>query len=181
MWVACAGERSVGAGRLGLVRVVQFASFQVLKRCHLRISATALLKAAVRCSVSHGCFGLTPVIRCTWHEQLLRAVSDGEPGQMRPGRSRRRMAASRPNEPWSARAEAAIAPLSSRTFPALIRVLTEWPLVAAPMAEALTLVGAWHRTRPFDISRPPDSVSHQLFTLILRDQQFTTSFLFTKG
>ena len=39
---------------------------------------------------------------------------------------------------WSARVEAAIRPLSGRTPPALCAVLTEWPLVSAPMAEALT-------------------------------------------
>lgn len=41
-------------------------------------------------------------------------------------------------EAWSARAEAIMAPLSGRTPPALRAVLTEWPLVSAPMAEALT-------------------------------------------
>jgi hypothetical protein len=41
-------------------------------------------------------------------------------------------------EAWSARAEAAMSPLSGRTPPALCAVLTEWPLVSAPMAEALT-------------------------------------------
>lgn len=41
-------------------------------------------------------------------------------------------------EAWSARAEAAMGPLSGRTPPALCAVLTEWPLVSAPMAEALT-------------------------------------------
>lgn len=41
-------------------------------------------------------------------------------------------------EAWSARAEATMAPLSGRTPPALRRVLTEWPLISAPMAEALT-------------------------------------------
>ncbi|MCR9140237.1 MAG: helix-turn-helix domain-containing protein [Alphaproteobacteria bacterium] len=40
-------------------------------------------------------------------------------------------------EAWSARAEAEISPLSGRTPPALCAVLTEWPLVSAPMAEAL--------------------------------------------
>ncbi len=39
---------------------------------------------------------------------------------------------------WSARAERVMAPLSGRTPPALARVLAEWPLVSAPMAEALT-------------------------------------------
>jgi hypothetical protein len=41
-------------------------------------------------------------------------------------------------EGWAARAEAAMAPLSGRTPPALRAVLCEWPLVSAPMAEALT-------------------------------------------
>jgi hypothetical protein len=41
-------------------------------------------------------------------------------------------------ETWSARAEAVMAPLSGRTPPALRVVLTEWPLVSAPMAESLT-------------------------------------------
>ena len=41
-------------------------------------------------------------------------------------------------EAWSARAEAEMVPLSGRTPPALRAVLTEWPLVSAPMAEALT-------------------------------------------
>ena len=40
-------------------------------------------------------------------------------------------------EAWSARAEAEMSPLSGRTPPALSAVLTEWPLVSAPMAEAL--------------------------------------------
>jgi len=40
-------------------------------------------------------------------------------------------------EAWSARAEAEMSPLSGRTPPALCAVLTEWPLVSAPMAEAL--------------------------------------------
>jgi hypothetical protein len=39
---------------------------------------------------------------------------------------------------WSVRAEAMMAPLSGRTPPALRAVLTEWPLVSAPMAETLT-------------------------------------------
>ncbi|NYS25329.1 hypothetical protein HUK65_10025 [Rhodobacteraceae bacterium 2376] len=39
---------------------------------------------------------------------------------------------------WSARAQRVMAPLSGRTPPALARVLAEWPLVSAPMAEALT-------------------------------------------
>jgi len=41
-------------------------------------------------------------------------------------------------EAWAARAEAAMARLSGRTPPALRAVLTEWPLISAPMAEALT-------------------------------------------
>ena len=41
-------------------------------------------------------------------------------------------------EAWSARAQAMMAQLAGRTPPALLRVLTEWPLVSAPMAEALT-------------------------------------------
>jgi hypothetical protein len=41
-------------------------------------------------------------------------------------------------EAWSARAEAEMTTLSGRTPPALRAVLTEWPLVFAPMAEALT-------------------------------------------
>jgi hypothetical protein len=41
-------------------------------------------------------------------------------------------------EAWSARAEAEMTQLSGRTAPALRRALTEWPLVSAPMAEALT-------------------------------------------
>lgn len=41
-------------------------------------------------------------------------------------------------EAWSARAGAAIAPLSGRTPPALVRVLTVWPVVSAPLAEDLT-------------------------------------------
>ncbi|GGE27246.1 hypothetical protein SAMN05421774_11316 [Gemmobacter megaterium] len=41
-------------------------------------------------------------------------------------------------EAWSARTEAEMIPLSGRTPPALRAVLTEWPLVSAPMAEALT-------------------------------------------
>lgn len=41
-------------------------------------------------------------------------------------------------EAWSARAEAAMAGLSGRTPPALCAVLTEWPVVSAPMAEKLT-------------------------------------------
>jgi hypothetical protein len=39
---------------------------------------------------------------------------------------------------WSARAEAMMAPLSGKTPPAVRAVLTEWPLVSAPMAEILT-------------------------------------------
>jgi len=41
-------------------------------------------------------------------------------------------------EAWSARAEAEMTPLSGKTPRALRAVLTEWPLVSAPMAEALT-------------------------------------------
>ena len=47
-------------------------------------------------------------------------------------------------EAWSARAEAEMSPLSGRTPPALCAVLTEWPLVSAPMAEAL--IGASRAT-----------------------------------
>lgn len=42
-------------------------------------------------------------------------------------------------EAWSARAKTEMIPLSGRTPPALCAVLTEWPLVSAPMAEALTV------------------------------------------
>ena len=41
-------------------------------------------------------------------------------------------------EAWSARAEAEMTSLSGKTPPALRAVLSEWPLVSAPMAEALT-------------------------------------------
>ena len=41
-------------------------------------------------------------------------------------------------ESWAARAEDEMAPLSGRTPSALRAALTEWPLVSAPMAEALT-------------------------------------------
>lgn len=41
-------------------------------------------------------------------------------------------------EAWSARADEIMVSLSGRTPPALCAVLTEWPLVSAPMAEALT-------------------------------------------
>ena len=41
-------------------------------------------------------------------------------------------------EAWAARAEAEMTLLSGRTPPALRAVLTEWPLVSTPMAEALT-------------------------------------------
>lgn len=41
-------------------------------------------------------------------------------------------------EAWSGRADIIMAPLSGRTPPALRSVLTEWPLVSAPMAETLT-------------------------------------------
>ena len=40
-------------------------------------------------------------------------------------------------EAWSARAEADMTSLSGKTPRALRAVLTEWPLVSAPMAEAL--------------------------------------------
>lgn len=41
-------------------------------------------------------------------------------------------------EAWSARAQTEMSTLSGKTPPALRAVLTEWPLVSAPMAEALT-------------------------------------------
>ncbi|WP_341224298.1 hypothetical protein [Loktanella salsilacus] len=41
-------------------------------------------------------------------------------------------------EAWSARAETMMTPLSGRTPPALRTVMTEWPLVSAPMAETMT-------------------------------------------
>jgi len=41
-------------------------------------------------------------------------------------------------EAWSARAESEMTPISGKTPPALRAVLTEWALVSAPMAEALT-------------------------------------------
>ena len=41
-------------------------------------------------------------------------------------------------EVWAERAKVAMIPLSGRTPPALRAVLTEWPLISAPMAEALT-------------------------------------------
>lgn len=41
-------------------------------------------------------------------------------------------------EEWSARAETEMAQLSGKTPPALRAVLTEWPLVSAPVAEAMT-------------------------------------------
>jgi hypothetical protein len=41
-------------------------------------------------------------------------------------------------EDWSARAEAVLAPLSGKTPHALRLALIEWPLVSAPMAEAMT-------------------------------------------
>jgi hypothetical protein len=41
-------------------------------------------------------------------------------------------------EAWSARAETMMAPLSGKTPPALRAILTEWPVVSAPMAETLT-------------------------------------------
>ena len=41
-------------------------------------------------------------------------------------------------EAWAARAEAEMRPLSGKTPPSLRAALTEWPLLSAPMAEALT-------------------------------------------
>ena len=41
-------------------------------------------------------------------------------------------------EVWDVRAKSAMAQLSGRTPVALRKVLTEWPLISAPMAEALT-------------------------------------------
>ncbi|MGQ0563520.1 MAG: hypothetical protein ACT4OK_00430 [Gemmobacter sp.] len=41
-------------------------------------------------------------------------------------------------EAWSARAETEMSALSGKTPPSLRAALTEWPLVSAPMAEALT-------------------------------------------
>lgn len=41
-------------------------------------------------------------------------------------------------EAWEVRAQTAMTPLSGRTPVALRIVLTEWPLISAPMAEALT-------------------------------------------
>ncbi len=41
-------------------------------------------------------------------------------------------------EAWAARAEAEMTTFSGRTPPALRAILTEWPMVSAPMAEALT-------------------------------------------
>lgn len=41
-------------------------------------------------------------------------------------------------EAWDRRAETVMAPLSGRTPPALRALLAEWPLISAPMAEALT-------------------------------------------
>ena len=41
-------------------------------------------------------------------------------------------------EAWAARAEAEMTPLSGKTPPSLRAVLAGWPLVSAPMAEALT-------------------------------------------
>lgn len=41
-------------------------------------------------------------------------------------------------EAWSIRAEHTMTPLSGKTPPALRAVITEWPLVSAPMAETLT-------------------------------------------
>ena len=42
------------------------------------------------------------------------------------------------HQAWSARAETMMAPLSGKTPPALRAVLTECPVVSAPMAETLT-------------------------------------------
>ena len=58
-------------------------------------------------------------------------------------------------EAWSAQAVAEMASFSGRTPPALRALLTEWPLVSAPMAEALTGASraagscnlAWMQTR----------------------------------
>ena len=41
-------------------------------------------------------------------------------------------------EAWSVRAEAAMTPLSGKTPRALRSLLTEWPIVSAPMAETMT-------------------------------------------
>jgi len=41
-------------------------------------------------------------------------------------------------EAWSKRTETVMAVLSGRTAPALRSALSEWPLISAPMAEALT-------------------------------------------
>ena len=41
-------------------------------------------------------------------------------------------------EAWATRAAALTAPLSGRTPPALCRALADWPLLSAPMAEAMT-------------------------------------------
>jgi Fic family protein len=41
-------------------------------------------------------------------------------------------------EAWTARAAAEMAALSGKTPPALRTLLAEWPIVSAPMAEALT-------------------------------------------
>lgn len=41
-------------------------------------------------------------------------------------------------EGWEQRAQGVMAPLSGRTPPALRQVLSEWPLVSAPLAEAVT-------------------------------------------
>ncbi|SLN68978.1 hypothetical protein PSA7680_03635 [Pseudoruegeria aquimaris] len=46
-------------------------------------------------------------------------------------------------ETWSARTEAEMSSLSGKTPPALRAVLTEWPLLSAPMAEALTGTRSW--------------------------------------
>lgn len=41
-------------------------------------------------------------------------------------------------EAWAIRAETLMSPLSGKTPPVLRAVLTEWPLVSAPMVEMLT-------------------------------------------
>lgn len=41
-------------------------------------------------------------------------------------------------EAWTGRAENSMEQLSGRTLVALRKIFTEWPLVSAPMAEAMT-------------------------------------------
>jgi Fic family protein len=41
-------------------------------------------------------------------------------------------------EAWTSKADAKMSPLSGKTPPALRSVLTEWPMVSAPMAQAVT-------------------------------------------